>query len=210
MATSACAGPCVRTTCPWTGSGTAIAFVSRGRPRPRLTASSLVRGDAMCVVRERRQPPCKTWRRSCRGHPERLVGAQELSPSPGSAEHGRFGSKRRGTIPTRASAVAARDLASTAQRPSRAIGGRSRSFRQALERQDAAASDRSDAVRFLRERLRSLRRTWRRPLRGHHPGQCSAERRCGFSSRTAKRGDADGATETASRRHARALRRIQN
>ena len=61
----------------------------------------------------------------------------KLSPSPGAAGRDRLGSKRRGTIPTRASAVAARDLASTAQRPSRAIGGRSRSFRQALERLDA-------------------------------------------------------------------------
>ena len=52
-----------------------------------------------------------------------------------------------------------------------------RSFRQALERWDAAGSDRSDAVRFLRERRQSPRGTWRRPRRGHHPGRCSSSDR---------------------------------
>ena len=42
----------------------------------------------------------------------------KLSPSPGAAGRGRFGSERRGAVHTRASAVAARELASTASRPS--------------------------------------------------------------------------------------------
>ena len=53
----------------------------------------------------------------------------KLSPTPGAAGRGQFGSKRSGTIPTRASAVSVQDLASTASRPSSRAMQRVREWR---------------------------------------------------------------------------------
>ena len=53
----------------------------------------------------------------------------KLSPTPGAAGRGQFGSKRSGTIPTRASAVSVQDLASTASLPSSRAMQRVREWR---------------------------------------------------------------------------------